>query len=1126
MARPTPREVFDDPASYWAFLTTPRDDDFEDKHFDRKQAGQIQAEGGIDKKELDNVRKLVTKTVSAFANSNQQGGLLVLGLTSSGQVEGVGHLGETELNSITDFGSQLRCQRAEVVSHPCTDSKGNPNKLCLIFSGWSTTGICETHATPPEAWVRNGPQSLPVKTDEMREHIRLLKGLVNFENDPVCEFDADDIDHDILAEFRKVFCPEAAEALDDLRLLKEAGAIVSRNGDWWFTAPGVLFFSANPQRVYPYAHIRLLRFGVPASDYNNRGKHTFEKEFKGPLASQIRATRSFFQESGFFKRWDIRKPGGGFAVEHELPPVAVDEAIVNAVAHRDYRRNTPIECEAYLDAFVVKNAGRIVQRNLDLPDDFQLDNQSLDSTPVNSKLLSWLKMMRDPDGRAFVLAISEGTKTMAREMQALKLPAPFVHLTRSETVVRLQSNAQEREAAILAASQVKATESLNHFPLLIRRGSESVTAIEFRQRTGEFMNTVRDALAAQGWYIDRSSFSRITCHRRGNELPMLREAHAIVRLYPAYSIQHAESFGTHSLSVDYRCEVLNVAKLNKILNHLAPSEVVGRTCTANASGWRKGRITSIDADWTRVHFFDTEAEDGVATSEVIPNLSLRQIEQLLQGEKINADLHAAIKLASLATEKAAARLRAEKIQQFVADVAANVFPIAFGEYEVSLSDSPVTLQEQGRKGHSLAVHRLNEPQVLFRDRNASADVRDGITRFGAFDNDEHTVELIPLCLDPFRSRMEELIHRLMEGKFKYRGSERTFSTRFSYRNVINAPTATELDSEAGRLLKQNPDWIGDRKLARLFLVQCPEAGYSSDDESSPYYVIKRRLLESGIPCQMVDSPTISNPDWKDLNLALNITAKCGITPWVLPDRIPDAEFFIGLSYTESRDGTRIMGFANVFNEYGRWVFYTGNTSTFEVSERSQHLSSLTKDTLERLKQAHSLPSSASLVIHHSVRIARDDRTAILKAVREVASDASVTFVWINSHSNSRMFDTRPETDGSVRRGSYVPLSRQRILLSTTGSNPYRKAMGTPHPLELTALHFASRENEPSDYDQRSLALQVLNLTKLNWASTDAFCGEPITIKYASDIAYLTAAFIRQKEPFKLHSTLESTPWFI
>jgi len=431
MARPNPRDVFDDPASHWPFLTTPRDDDFEGQQFDRKLAGQIPAGGGMDKKDLASVRKLITKTVSAFANSNRQGGLLVLGISSSGQIEGVDHLSEAEKNSLTDIGAILACQRADVKFFPCTDNTGKANTICLIYSGWSTTGICETFAAPPEAWIRNGPQSVPVKTHEMRDNLRVQKGLVDFENDPVCEFDLNDVDREVLAEFRKVFYPEATESFDDIRLLKEAGAIVSRNDDWWFTPPGLLFFASNPQRVYPQAHIRLLRFGVKARDYRNRGKHTFEKEFKGPLASQIRATRSFFRESGFFKRFDIRKPKGGFAEEPELPPVAVDEAIVNAVAHRDYRRNTPIECEAYLDAFVVKNAGRIIQRDLDLPEKFQLDHQPLDSTPVNVKLLNWLKMMRDPDGKAFVLAISEGTKTMTREMQALRLPAPFVALTNS-----------------------------------------------------------------------------------------------------------------------------------------------------------------------------------------------------------------------------------------------------------------------------------------------------------------------------------------------------------------------------------------------------------------------------------------------------------------------------------------------------------------------------------------------------------------------------------------------------------------------------------------------------------------------------------------------------------------------
>ena len=161
--------------------------------------------------------------------------------------------------------------------------------------------------------------------------------------------------------------------------------------------------------------------------------------------------------------------------------------------------------------------------------------------------------------------------------------------------------------------------------------------------------------------------------------------------------------------------------------------------------------------------------------------------------------------------------------------------------------------------------------------------------------------------------MEQLIDRLKSGKYKYKGAERTFSTRFTYASVVTTDKADGLEDEVVRLLAEHPEWPGNEKLNRLMLVHTPEIGYSTDDESSPYYLVKRRLLEAGIPCQMVDTGTLRNPDYKDLNLALNIIAKCGITPWVLPEHIPDADFFIGLSYTESRDGQKILGFANVFN---------------------------------------------------------------------------------------------------------------------------------------------------------------------------------------------------------------------
>lgn len=1127
MHHPTARQVYEDPDTHWSFITNPVDNEFEGQHFDRKEAARPQRTGQVSKGSLDKLRTLVKKTVSAFANSNVEGGLLVLGVSSTGTIEGIDHLSEDQQNAVCDLNKILHHHVTDVRLYQCQSSTGENKTIALIFSGWSTSGICETVGNNPQAWTRNGKQCVEM-TQQVRDNLRVRKGLIDFEIDPFCEFGLEDVDQDVLVEFRKVFLIDGPSDFDDIRVLKEAGAIVKKDGEYHFTVPGLLFFGKNPQRMLSHAYVRLMRFGVVAADYDQRGAPNLNKEFKGPITSQIRAARTYFRESGFFKRFQKRKPDGGFIEEPELPPVAIDEAIVNSVAHREYLTKIPIECEAYLDAFIVKNPGRVTQRDIDLPDHFSLDTTILDSSPRNGKLLEWLKLMRDSEGRAFVQAVSEGTKRMNAEMRELKLPAPEFSLTENQSLLSLKSNAQEREAAILAASiSYNSTESINFYPLIARKGSDPVNVKEFRGRQGEFLSNLRDKLAAKGWYIDRFSFGRLTTHRQGNSLPFAVRARDYVRLYPAYSIQFQEAFGRHYLCIDYRCEVLNIKKLNEVIGYLGKEKLTDINCVANDEGWSKGRIVEINDDWTLVRFFDSEHEKNIPTSDVIPNLSVKLIGSLLEENNVAIDLHSEIKRASLTTEKAAARTRSEKIQQCAELIASDIFPIAFGEYEVVLDPTQLPLVEQRRPGQvALAVERLNEPEVEFRNSKATANVRDGITNFGSFDNDAHKIEIIPICIESFKQGMENLIRRLMEGKFKYKGAERTFSTKFSYSTVITVSSPHDIDGEIQRLLNQNPEWCGDKGLSRVFLVHCPEAGFSSDDETSPYYVTKRRLLESGIPCQMVDSPTLKNPDWKDLNLALNITAKCGVTPWVLPERIPDSDFFIGLSYTQSRSGQRIMGFANVFNNYGRWEFYAGNTTTFDAKQRPEHLACLLQEALKRLQQKHSLPASANIVVHHSVRISREDRTAILKAARLVTPDMSITFVWVNSHGNTRLFDTRPETDGSVRRGSFVSLSRRSVVLSTTGTNPYRRAMGTPRPIELNVMHFDPHNDKPTDYDGRSLALQVLSLTKLNWASTDAFCGEPITVDYASDIAYLTAAFIRQKEPFKLHQVLESTPWFI
>lgn len=102
----------------------------------------------------------------------------------------------------------------------------------------------------------------------------------------------------------------------------------------------------------------------------------------------------------------------------------MDEAIINAIAHRDYAMNLPIDCWLHKDVFIVKNRGRLEQHHHDLPREFTLQNTTLESAPRNRRIIEWLRRTRTPEGRVFVLARGEDTTTMLREMQVLGLPAP------------------------------------------------------------------------------------------------------------------------------------------------------------------------------------------------------------------------------------------------------------------------------------------------------------------------------------------------------------------------------------------------------------------------------------------------------------------------------------------------------------------------------------------------------------------------------------------------------------------------------------------------------------------------------------------------------------------------------
>jgi argonaute-like protein implicated in RNA metabolism and viral defense len=348
--------------------------------------------------------------------------------------------------------------------------------------------------------------------------------------------------------------------------------------------------------------------------------------------------------------------------------------------------------------------------------------------------------------------------------------------------------------------------------------------------------------------------------------------------------------------------------------------------------------------------------------------------------------------------------------------------------------------------------------------------------------------------------------------------EATFGVRFGTVTTVIAETA-EYETRVREAITQLPP-----ASQPVFLVFAPERGFSRANYDSPYYRLKRLLLEAGYPSQMVKEDTLEHPEWKDYNFALDVFAKAGFVPWVLSEGMPSADLFIGLSSSiiiHKGQRQRVIGYANVFDEYGRWLFYQGASASVPYEHRNAMFAALLGEIIRddqarrrKLQWVH---------IHHSAKLRRGDRNEIARGILHEAPDAEVSFVHVNEHNAFRLFDTSPKGDGVAARGTWVMLSPNRFVLATTGPNPLGQTyLGTPRPVEISVHRVSTR----GTLDLAIYAQHVLSLTRLNWASTRAFCHAPITIKFAQDIAYLMNVFLATGADFHLHERLRHTPWFL
>jgi ATP-dependent DNA helicase RecG len=351
----------------------------------------------------------------AFANS--EGGQILVGVEDDGTIVGVAEprrVEEAILNiarqncnpSLLPLIDRVEINGAIVLSVTVPRRLGVPYEnnsgQCYIRAG-STKRLCTPH-----------------------ERARLLQmaGLFHFEETPVSRTSIDDLDVAAFgAYYRRIYERplESAEMplprmLENMRLL-----VTDLDGAHRLSVAGLLLFGKQPQDFLYHARISAVRWlGTEAGE-----TILDRKEIGGRLPEQIDQAEQFVLRNS---RLSTIIEGAQQNDRYEYPRPALREAIVNAVAHRDYSiAGAQILCYLFDDRLELRSPGT-------LPNSVTLDNiRAHYSRPRNELIARVLFNM------GYVNTLGSGVPRMIRLIRERAGRDPEFEVSSAQFLVRLWS---------------------------------------------------------------------------------------------------------------------------------------------------------------------------------------------------------------------------------------------------------------------------------------------------------------------------------------------------------------------------------------------------------------------------------------------------------------------------------------------------------------------------------------------------------------------------------------------------------------------------------------------------------------------------------------------------------------
>ncbi|MEX2658142.1 MAG: ATP-binding protein [Acidimicrobiales bacterium] len=200
-------------------------------------------------------------------------------------------------------------------------------------------------------------------------------------------------------------------------------------GDAHPTVAGILLFGRDPQAHLPHARIEIVAYRGSVPDTNER---LDARTVGGTVLDQIDVVTSYFARSPSIQ-FAASKDGNGRTDLPQYSLRALQEAVVNAIAHRDYGlAGAHVRVQLFDDRIEVTSPGR-------LPNSLSPADLFAGAQPIrrNQVLVGFLvQPAATPTGVSYMEGNAEGFLTMVRETEALSGRRPELVLgTEAVTVV-------------------------------------------------------------------------------------------------------------------------------------------------------------------------------------------------------------------------------------------------------------------------------------------------------------------------------------------------------------------------------------------------------------------------------------------------------------------------------------------------------------------------------------------------------------------------------------------------------------------------------------------------------------------------------------------------------------------